>query len=113
MTRQVLIVLSNAVEGRDDEFNDWYNNQHLRDVLAVEGFVAAQRFRLSDAQLRPDDPTPYRYLAIYEIETDDVDKPLRALMSAIADSAIPLSETLDVQDLSTCVFTPMTDRVTT
>jgi hypothetical protein len=112
MTHHVLIVLSNAADARDDEFNDWYDNQHLRDVLSVEGFVAAQRFRLSDAQLRPEEPRPHRYLAVYEIEAPDLAMPLRALLSGVMDGTIPLSETLDVGSLSACAFTPITGRVT-
>ena len=41
MGRYMFLGLTNATEGRDDEFNDWYDNRHLPDVLAVEGFVAA------------------------------------------------------------------------
>jgi hypothetical protein len=32
MERYTFLVLTNAVEGTDDEFNDWYNNQHLKDL---------------------------------------------------------------------------------
>ncbi len=45
-----LLVLTNAVEGRDDEFNQWYDHQHIPDALDVPGYVAAQRFRLADVQ---------------------------------------------------------------
>jgi hypothetical protein len=112
MPRHILLVLSNAADGRDDEFNDWYTNVHLRDVLAVEGFVAAQRFRLADAQLQPDRPAPHRYLAVYEIDADDVTAPLQALLSGVTSGAIPLSDTLDLESLTTFAFTPITDRVT-
>jgi hypothetical protein len=112
MARHVLIVLSNAAAGRDDEFNDWYNNRHLPDVLSVEGFEAAQRFRLSDEQLRPGEPLPHRYLAVYDIDAPELATPLRLLLSGVMDGTIPLSETLDVGSLSTYAFTPLTGRVT-
>ena len=112
MTRHVLLVLSNAANGRDDEFNDWYTNVHLPDVLAVDGFVAAQRFRLADAQLQPDRPAPHRYLAVYDIEADDPSAPLQALLSGVMSGAIPLSDTLDLATLTTFAFTPITDLVT-
>jgi hypothetical protein len=41
-----LVVMSDALDNRDDEFNNWYDNIHLKDVLAVDGIVAAQRFKL-------------------------------------------------------------------
>ena len=59
-----MLVFTNAVEGRDDEFNDWYDTIHLKEVLEVPEFTAAQRYRLGDGQLFPDQP--HRYLAIYE-----------------------------------------------
>ncbi|MEQ9574230.1 MAG: hypothetical protein RLN77_01490, partial [Rhodospirillales bacterium] len=29
MAKYKLIVLINAIEGREDEFNDWFTNQHM------------------------------------------------------------------------------------
>ena len=112
MARHILLVLSNAAGGCDDEFNDWYTNVHLRDVLAVDGFVAAQRFRLADAQLQPDRPAPHRYLAVYEIEADDMSAPLQALLAGVTSGVIPLSDMLDLPGLATFAFTPITRHVT-
>ena len=50
MQRYSLIVLTNPVEGRDGEYNDWYTNTHLHDVLKIPGIIGAQRFRRSDTQ---------------------------------------------------------------
>ena len=44
MAKYTFVVLTNAVEGKDDAFDEWYTNTHLGDVLAVPGFVSAQRF---------------------------------------------------------------------
>ena len=46
MTKHVLIALTNPVEGREQEFNEWYDNQHVPDFLALPGCVSAQRFKL-------------------------------------------------------------------
>ena len=70
MQRYSLIVMTNPVEGRDGEYNDWYTNTHLHDVLKIPGIIGAQRFRRSDTQ-RDSGPFPWGYLAIYECETDD------------------------------------------
>jgi hypothetical protein len=112
MARHILLVMSNPAAGRDDEFNDWYTNVHLHDVLAVDGIVAAQRFRLSDTQMRPDQPQPHRYMAVYEIEAEDPNTPLQSLLAGVMSGAIPLDESLDVASLSTFAFTPITGRVT-
>ena len=67
----VLIVLTNASEGHEAEFNDWYDNVHLDEVLALPGFVSARRFKLSDEQLPEDQmaPSRQRFLAIYDLDT--------------------------------------------
>jgi hypothetical protein len=61
--REILIALVNAVKGKDAEFNDWYSNTHIPEVVALPGFVSAQRFEIAG-----DAPTPYRYATVYQIE---------------------------------------------
>ena len=58
-----MIVLTNAVPGREDEFNRWYDEIHLADVLKVEGVRAARRFRAVDSGA-------WRYVAIYDLECE-------------------------------------------
>lgn len=67
MAKFISMAFTNAAEGRDDEYNDWYTNQHVLDVLCVPGIMAAQRFRLSEQSRAA---FGYRYLAIYETEAD-------------------------------------------
>lgn len=62
------IVLTNPAEGREAEFNDWFDNRHIHDALAVPGFIAGQRFRLNAA--RWDETPRWTYLALYEIALD-------------------------------------------
>jgi len=69
MEKHLFVGFTNPVEGEEDAFNAWYSDVHLKDVLKVPGIVAAQRFKLSDVQ-RDKPPFPWRYLALYEIETD-------------------------------------------
>jgi hypothetical protein len=111
MQKHVLLVLSNASGGRDDEFNQWYSNRHIPDVLKVPGFKAAQRFRLADAQLRGK-KSEWRYLAVYEIETDDLKKTLDTLGSRLGTDAMVISDTLDMKSLGAFAFTPITERAT-
>ncbi len=66
MLNEIMIVLTNATDGRDEEFNEWYDGQHLTDVLEHGPFSAAQRFRIAD--LESGAGAPFRYLAIYEVE---------------------------------------------
>jgi hypothetical protein len=49
---------------RDQEYNTWYDEVHLPELVALDGFVSARR-------LRPVDGTG-PYVALYEIEGDDL-----------------------------------------
>lgn len=81
--RHVLLVLSEPVAGREDEYNDWYDHVHLVEVLQVPGFVAAQRFSAGEPMPGREGP-PRKYLSIYEIEADDVHTALGNLSKAVA-----------------------------
>ncbi|MFC2066106.1 hypothetical protein ACFLUO_03455 [Chloroflexota bacterium] len=54
---------------REKEFNDFYNNTHLPDVLKTPGFMAARRYAIKESRYGRG-----KYLTIFEIETDDIDK---------------------------------------
>jgi hypothetical protein len=62
------IVQTSPTPGREDEFNEWYENVHVPQILTLPDFVSGQRFRL----LAQDPFEGPRYLAVYEIETDDI-----------------------------------------
>ena len=64
MIEALLVVLSNPVAGRDEDFNDWYTHVHTRDAVGFRGCLAQQRFVLADNQ--PSRAIPWRYLALYE-----------------------------------------------
>ena len=100
MARYVFTVFSNATAGQEQEYNRWYNEQHVPDVLKVPGFVAAERFKL--AQSDPNAPAPY--LAIYEIETNDVQKTLAQLNERANTPAMQLSPALDLNSVKTFLY---------
>lgn len=62
MARGVYVVRTRPTDGHEDDFNRWYDEVHVPEVLEVPGFVSARRFRSGDD-----------YLAIYELEGDDLD----------------------------------------
>lgn len=59
----MLTVLTDALEGRDKEFNDWYSNVHIRDVMRFGGSLRVQRLVASGVQLAP---PSHRYFTIYD-----------------------------------------------
>ena len=76
------IVMTNADPSHEGEFNAWYDDVHIGDLLRIPGVTAARRSVLSNVQmtmvgeeLQLADPETigarYKYLAIYELEADD------------------------------------------
>jgi hypothetical protein len=88
----VMIVQTEPNEGQDEEYNRWYNEQHLSDVLKVKGFVAARRYRMLD--LDPPQEGSLKYICIYEIETDDIDAAQQALLDAGKDGLLIRTDAL-------------------
>ena len=78
------VVQANPVAGKEREFEQWYDNQHLQDVIDLPGFVAARRYVRSATQ-REQRALEYHYqsLALYEFDGDP--RPgLDALTTALA-----------------------------
>lgn len=92
MSLSKLIVLTRPVEGREQDYNDWYDGQHLDDVLAVPGIVSAQRF---DIQGEAVSGEAWPYLAIYEIDHDDPQVAIEAMVARAGTDAMPLSDAMD------------------
>ena len=100
--RLLYIVLTNATPGDDDVFNDWYSNTHIPDVLAVPGFVAAQRFRLVDHPALK--PYPFRYLAIYEVLASAAEGAFAELSARAGTERMILSPTLDTSGVAAAPY---------
>lgn len=110
MARQYrLIALSNPVEGREQDFNDWYDNTHIPQIMATPGFTAAQRFKLTQS-LGPQSEN-FQYLTIYEAETDDFGAMLGALAQAAETGKLTPSDAADKQN-HTAFYEVHTERVT-
>lgn len=74
MARGVYVVRTRPVSpDRDGELNEWYDGTHVPELLAVPGFVSARRFRRVGGDGGPE------YLAVYEIEADDLAAPVQEL----------------------------------
>lgn len=104
------MVFANALPGGEDEFNRWYDEQHLSDLLKLPGFKAAQRFVLSEHQ-HVAGPHPQKYAVIYEIEGHDLKASLDALQAALDDGSIPKCAVFDWQTMEAHVYTPITQRL--
>lgn len=92
MARYVLMTLTKPEGGREKEYNEWYDGTHLGDVLAIDGVKSAQRFRLAEG-LSPG-AAALPYLALYEIETDDVARVIEDLKTRTATGRMQISPAL-------------------
>lgn len=54
-----------ASPDREAEYHDWYNNTHLDEICSVDGITGARRFAPTDGN--------GPFIAIYELECDDLD----------------------------------------
>ena len=97
-----LIVLSNARDGRDEEFNQWYDHVHLKDVLMVDGIVGARRFKLSGHD-------QWGYLAVYDVECDDPQRVVQELLSRAGTDRMPLSDAFDLDHYIMTVASPISE----
>jgi hypothetical protein len=102
-----LIVLTNPVEGQEAEFNAWYSDRHLDDVLKVPGVIGAQRFKLAAEQADPAGAQRWRYLAIYHCETDDLAGLIAEVKRRAGTDAMPFSPAM-AGDVHAAYFEPMT-----
>ncbi len=69
MGKYVMVVQSSAKEGRDDEYNEWYDTIHAREICSVPGILTCRRLKATPIAI----PTPgAAYISLYEIETDNI-----------------------------------------
>lgn len=112
MAETKFLVLSNAVDGRDEEFNAWYDDVHAPDVCAVPGVVSAQRYDLVEftpevpegieAEAPP--PPAHRYLAVYDLDGSPADV-FAEFFARMADGRMSLSDTLDMATVQMSFWT--------
>lgn len=59
---------------REQEYNTWYDEVHLPELVAIDGIVSARRLR----PVNGEGP----YVALYEIEGDDLQVVLQGMSAA-------------------------------
>ncbi len=109
MTQFKYIVFTQPKPGQEEAYNDWYDNHHLADVLAVEGFVAAQRFKI--VELDSNSQPASRYLAIYEIEADDPKTVIDRLVAVGTGGGMVMTDALDRDSAETILYQPIGERL--
>jgi hypothetical protein len=108
VARFFFVVFTNPVEGREDEFQQWYDHTHIADVRRVEGVTSGLRLRPAAAM---DDatPCPWQSMAMYEIEAPTAQAARDAMGRAAEAGAMPLSPALELTDIRAWFFEPVAE----
>jgi hypothetical protein len=105
MKKCVLLVMTNVIEGKEREFNEWYSSTHIHDILKVAGVVSAQRF-----QCRAEKGA-FGFLALYELETDDPEGVVAEIRKRDRNGTHSMSAAVDRKNLFAELFESITDRI--
>ena len=93
-------MLTRAVPGREEEFHDWYERQHLADCTLVPGIKSVKRLKTlyrvgRRSEGSPVLDKPYDSVALYEIEADDPLAVARELSARSGSELMPYSDSVD------------------
>lgn len=87
MAKHILLALTNPVEGRDAEYNDWYNNVAYPTYKSLPGLVPLGRFKAVDVpHMFPFEmDNQFEYLSMYYFEADDAVAFMERIKATFAD----------------------------
>jgi Antibiotic biosynthesis monooxygenase len=60
--RVILVTSVDVAPDAAEDFNRWYDEKHLPEILACPGFLSSERFECTAGEPR--------YLAVYELESE-------------------------------------------
>lgn len=75
--RPLSIVTTDVDPAHEDQWDRWYTESHVPNLLKIPGYVLAGRFRVLDHPALASFNTGPKYLALYECESEDVLNTLR------------------------------------
>ncbi|MFW0782882.1 hypothetical protein AAFP35_00035 [Gordonia sp. CPCC 206044] len=95
----VLLAFVRPADTSDEqELNRWYDEIHIPQLIErVPGVLGARRYRI-DADQGAETPAPANpYLAIYEIDPDDVSGTVDRINAALADGTLEMTTAIDLE----------------
>lgn len=110
MPRYKFMVMTRPVPGREDEYNHWYQNVHLPQLVQFPGVTAAQRYRAHTSAVEGE---PWPYLCVYELETDDPGALLGKITAAAGNNTIDISDAIDADSAYAVVYEEFGEKVIT
>jgi hypothetical protein len=108
MPKGIMFVQSRpSTPEREDEYNNWYSNEHIPEVLAIDGITSARRFKVHPATPLDDD-TP-SYCAVYELDADDLGALLGELGARAMDGRMKMSDAMQMDPVPSMVIYELLD----
>jgi hypothetical protein len=74
---------------RVEDYHKWYNDTHLAEICSVDGIVSARRFAPTDGK--------GPFIAIYELDCDDLDSVVQRLRELGASGKMSSLELLNME----------------
>jgi hypothetical protein len=100
MAKGVLVVqTAPSSSAKAAEYDRWYNEEHIPDVLKIAGFIAARRYKAVETPVLEGMETEGVYLhnlAIYDVEADDLVAAMKELVAAAGSGEMKLSDALQL-----------------
>jgi hypothetical protein len=96
-----LIVYTSPADGREDEYNAWYDDVHLSEFSALPGVISGRRYQVTSAT---SDGKP-TYAGVYELSSHP-DEVLKAMSRAIKDGSMHMSDAVDQSSVTITTLKP-------
>ena len=85
------IHLHNVPAGNEEKYANWFEQSHRSALQHLRGFQTAERYQVTDEQIMPDIPQPWRFLSVYDFDmpAPEIDIPaLGPLLAAARDDGL-------------------------
>lgn len=91
----IFMALTNPVPGRAADYNEWYNEHHVKDIVQIDPYMSGRRFH----RIAYNGHSPYEYIAFYRFLGPEV-KMHKKLMDYIDTHDIAETDAYELNDLA-------------
>jgi hypothetical protein len=85
---KLLVVFANPGEGKEAEFNVWYD-KHMHDFMKFPNFVRVQKFKMLSRKGRPD--PEFKYMFLFEFKGDQ-DESFAQIQAAMKNGGLDVAD---------------------
>lgn len=111
MTEYKVLVLSDCEEGSEAEYSNYYDTQHIPDILReLPEVQAAQRFQVEPV-MQPAGLPRWRFSCLYTVETGDFSQYLAKMQAALREGKLPPSSSARPNGAAIFKLVPLGDPI--